>query len=113
MAGMNHSACPANGLYVLPMFFSLFLKLIFSDPTSTLVISESTRLIFKFSGLVGVYARASLSVHSFCDRSRGVSMTTNFVAKFAKVANPALTRHTGVPKWIGGLQFRFKDMKWQ
>jgi len=40
-------------------------------------------------------------------------MATNFVAKFAKLANLTLIRHTVVPKWTGGPQFRFQKIKWQ
>jgi len=40
-------------------------------------------------------------------------MATNFMAKFAKLADSTLIRHTGVLKWIRGPQFRFQNIKWQ
>jgi len=40
-------------------------------------------------------------------------MATNFVAKFAKLADPALIWHISIIKWIEGSQFRFQKIKWR
>jgi len=59
--------------------------------------------------------RVLLSVHSFCDCSRDVAVATNFVVKFAKLADLTLIQHTSVLKWIGRShsQFRFHKIKCQ
>ena len=77
--------------------FSLFF-LYFGGPNSHPVISESSGPIFtKFSGLVEVWE--DFIKHVFIlDCSRDVAMTTNFVVKFAKMADHTLIRHTGIQK---------------
>jgi len=48
-----------------------------------------------------------ICIHSFYDGSRDTAIATNFVAKFAKLANPTPIRHAGIPKRIAGKQFQF------
>ena len=70
-----------------------------SGTASDLVISESTGPIFaKFSGLVDVYGRACLTVHSFCDYSRDAAMATNLGAKYVNLADSTFIRRIDVPK---------------
>jgi len=57
-----------------------------------------------------MFGRFSLSVRSFCDRSRDVAMATNFGAKFDDLVVRTFIRHTSVSKWITGSQFRFKKI---
>jgi len=42
-----------------------------------------------------------------------LDITTNFMVKFAKLADHTFIRHDGVPKWIAGWQFLFQKVKWQ
>jgi len=42
-----------------------------------------------------------------------IAMATNFVAKFAKLADPTFIRHAGVLKGIAESHFRFQKIKWQ
>jgi len=42
-----------------------------------------------------------------------MTLTANFVAKFVKLADPTLIRHTGIPKRIAGWEFLFQKIKWQ
>jgi len=85
----------------------------FSGPTSHLVISETTELIFtKFSGLV-VPWECFIKRSSILRSLRDVAMATNFVAEFAKLAHPNLVRHAGISKRIAGSQFQFQRSKGQ
>jgi len=40
-------------------------------------------------------------------------MATDFVASFAKFADPTLIRHAGITKRIVGSQYWFQGIKWQ
>ena len=90
----------------------LCLFFLFIGPTSRQIISESTRPIFtKFSALVVVWGGAWLTIHSSCDRSRDVAMAINYVGKFAKLSNPTLIWHVGVPKRITWSQLRCQKIR--
>jgi len=71
------------------------------------IISETIGSIFtKLSKLVEEWG-ASLSVHSFWNRSRDVAMAINLVVKFAKLADPTLIRRIRIPKG-----FRISQRRW-
>jgi len=70
-----------------------------------LTLQSQTGLIFtKLSGLVVLWE--GFIKHAFILRSlKECSMATNFVATFAKMADPTLIRHASISKWIPGSQF--------
>jgi len=105
-SSMSHTILSIPVGYMFCFCFFWF----FIDPDSSQVISESAGpILTKFSGLVA-NGTASKSDHSFCDRSRGIAMATNFGAKFVILADHTFIWHTSVPNTIGWSEFRFQKL---
>ena len=79
--------------YTVLVFFSLFL---FSMQSS----SESTKMIMKFSGSMGVADNANIHLAAS-------QRTINFTGNVGELAYAALIRRTGIAKRIGVSQRRW------
>jgi len=112
--GTNSRPTPQE-LWLQPTLFARFVVVSFLYYIHPRISETTGPILTKFSGLQDLLG-ASLSIHSFRDRSRDVVMATGnqFCGQICEFCGPHMSlasRHAGVPKWVAGSQYRFQKFR--